>query len=63
MPKLPLFLKLRKKTLTRYHSWFKTMVFLFAADEMSTISKQFKMGFGSFVDKAVMPFVSTAKNK
>ncbi|XP_011419534.3 integrin beta-1-B isoform X1 [Magallana gigas] len=33
------------------------------ADEMSTISRQFKMGFGSFVDKAVMPFVSTAKNK
>uniref|UniRef100_K1QL04 Integrin beta-1 n=1 Tax=Magallana gigas TaxID=29159 RepID=K1QL04_MAGGI len=32
-------------------------------DEMSTISRQFKMGFGSFVDKAVMPFVSTAKNK
>ncbi|XP_048754285.1 integrin beta-1-B-like isoform X2 [Ostrea edulis] len=33
------------------------------AEDMSTITKNFKLGFGSFVDKVVMPYVSTAPNK
>ncbi|XP_022307224.2 integrin beta-PS-like [Crassostrea virginica] len=33
------------------------------AEEMNTLSNGFKLGFGSFVDKPVMPYVSTAKNK
>lgn len=39
------------------------LVLLFAAEDMSTITKNFKLGFGSFVDKVVMPYVSTAPNK
>lgn len=35
----------------------------FQAEEMNTLSNGFKLGFGSFVDKPVMPYVSTAKNK
>ncbi|KAJ8314106.1 hypothetical protein KUTeg_008667 [Tegillarca granosa] len=35
---------------------------LIAAD-MKTITKDFKLGFGSFVDKVVMPYVSTHPNK
>ncbi|XP_061186067.1 integrin beta-1-A-like isoform X2 [Saccostrea echinata] len=33
------------------------------AEDMSQITKNFKLGFGSFVDKVVMPYVSTAPNK
>uniref|UniRef100_K1QUZ5 Integrin beta n=1 Tax=Magallana gigas TaxID=29159 RepID=K1QUZ5_MAGGI len=39
------------------------MLLLLAAEDMSTITKNFKLGFGSFVDKVVMPYVSTAPNK
>ncbi|XP_048247229.1 integrin beta-PS-like [Haliotis cracherodii] len=33
------------------------------ADEMSEITKNFRLGFGSFVDKVVMPYVSTVPEK
>lgn len=32
-------------------------------DEMSSITKDFKLGFGSFVDKVLMPYVSTEPKK
>ncbi|KAL4222041.1 Integrin beta-1 [Mactra antiquata] len=33
------------------------------ADSMSNITKNFRLGFGSFVDKVVMPYVSTVPSK
>ncbi|ESO98510.1 hypothetical protein LOTGIDRAFT_174238 [Lottia gigantea] len=33
------------------------------ADSMSKITKNFRLGFGSFVDKVVMPYVSTVPRK
>ncbi|KAK3108829.1 hypothetical protein FSP39_016685 [Pinctada imbricata] len=33
------------------------------ATDMNKITKNFKLGFGSFVDKVVMPYVSTAPSK
>ncbi|KAK8725734.1 hypothetical protein OTU49_010446 [Cherax quadricarinatus] len=33
------------------------------AEEMQKITKNFKLGFGSFVDKVVMPYVSTVPEK
>jgi len=30
---------------------------------MSEITKNFRLGFGSFVDKVVMPYVSTVPSK
>lgn len=36
---------------------------LFAADRMKQITKNFRLGFGSFVDKKVMPFVDPRKEK
>ena len=33
------------------------------AHEMSRITKNFRLGFGSFVDKVVMPYVSTVPQK
>lgn len=57
-------LKVKKKILTGYLFRLPTMaVVLFVAEDMSTIVRNFKLGFGSFVDKAVMPYVSTAQNK
>ena len=35
----------------------------FSAEEMSGITENFRLGFGSFVDKVVMPYVSTAPSK
>lgn len=31
--------------------------------QMSSITKNFKLGFGSFVDKVLMPYVSTEPKK
>ena len=33
------------------------------AEEMQKITKKFRLGFGSFVDKVVMPYVSTVPEK
>lgn len=33
------------------------------AEEMQKITKNFRLGFGSFVDKVVMPYVSTVPEK
>lgn len=33
------------------------------ADEMQKITRNFKLGFGSFVDKVVMPYVSTVPER
>lgn len=33
------------------------------AETMQNITKDFKLGFGSFVDKVVMPYVSTVPSK
>lgn len=33
------------------------------AEEMDKITRNFKLGFGSFVDKTVMPYVSTVPEK
>ena len=33
------------------------------ATEMKNITKNFRLGFGSFVDKVVMPYVSTVEEK
>ena len=33
------------------------------AAEMQNITKNFRLGFGSFVDKVVMPYVSTVPEK
>jgi hypothetical protein len=35
----------------------------FSAQSMSEITKNFRLGFGSFVDKKVMPYVSTVPRK
>ena len=32
-------------------------------EKMSNITKNFRLGFGSFVDKTVMPFISTVERK
>lgn len=37
--------------------------FLLTANEMNNITQNFRLGFGSFVDKVVMPYVSMAPNK
>lgn len=31
-------------------------------DKMSSITKDFRLGFGSFVDKVLMPYVSTSED-
>lgn len=33
------------------------------AEEMQNITRNFRLGFGSFVDKVVMPYVSTVPEK
>ena len=33
------------------------------AKEMQMITKNFRLGFGSFVDKTVMPYISTVESK
>ena len=33
------------------------------AETMQRMTRKFKLGFGSFVDKVVMPFVSTVEKK
>lgn len=33
------------------------------ADTMKNITKNFRLGFGSFVDKALMPYASTVPEK
>ena len=32
-------------------------------ESMQSITRDFKLGFGSFVDKTVMPYISTVKSK
>ena len=47
-----------------FNIWNHELYYMnFQAEEMNTLSNGFKLGFGSFVDKPVMPYVSTAKNK
>lgn len=33
------------------------------AEEMQNLTRNFRLGFGSFVDKVVMPYVSTVPEK
>lgn len=41
----------------------RVVLTIFTADSMSKITKNFRLGFGSFVDKVVMPYVSTVPSK
>ena len=38
-------------------------IYVCSADEMNKITKNFFLGFGSFVDKETMPYVSTVPKK
>jgi hypothetical protein len=34
-------------------------IFMFSAQEMSGITKSFRLGFGAFVDKPLAPYIDT----
>jgi len=38
-------------------------IFVLTADKMKNITQNFRLGFGSFVDKKTMPYVSTVPEK
>ena len=56
------FLRINVRLYIKIFMYFVVFSFL-TAREMKQITRDFRLGFGSFVDKTVMPYVSTVPSK